>query len=165
MEPRPFKTKKGRDITIRLFSEEALEGLLAFYDQFEPKEGYQGLPPRLGPTRRRWAENLVQGNFTLLAMDGGRVIGHAAAIPIPSTSTAELLVFVHQDFQNQGIGTELIRLVAEGADETGIKRLWLTVLTANFIAVYVFRKCGFRFVGPIDSEREMVLDLGSAEDS
>lgn len=165
MKPRPFKTKKGRNITICPFSEEAFERLLVFYDQFKPKEGYQGLPPRLGSTRRQWVRNLIQGNFTLLAMDGERVIGHAAAIPIPSSAMAELLVFVHQDFQNQGIGTELIRSVAECTTETGVKCLWLTVLTSNFIAIYVFRKCGFRFIGPMDSEREMILDLGSSESS
>ncbi len=73
---------------------------------------------------------------------------------------AELLVFVHPDFQNQGIGTELIKWVAKGAGERGFKRLWLTVLTSNSIAVYVFRKCGFKFIGPMDSEREMILELG-----
>ncbi len=161
MEPRPFKTKKGKDITIRLFSEEVLGGLLAFYDQFEPKEEYQGLPPRLESARKQWVENLIRGNLTLLAMDRRRVIGHASAIAIPSTCTAELLVFVHPDFQNQGIGTELIRLVAECVGDTGAKRLWLTVRTANSVAVYVFRKCGFRFIGPMDSEREMILDLES----
>ena len=96
-------------------------------------------------------------------MDGGRVIGHAAAIPIPSSAMAELLVFVHQDFQKQGIGTELIRSVVECAPEKSVTCLWLTVLTSNFIAIYVFRKCGFSFIGPIDSEREMILDLGSSE--
>ncbi len=159
MDHRPFRTKKGRDITICLFSKEALHALLAFYDEFEPKEGYQGLPPRLESSRRQWVENLVVGNLTLLAMEGGQVIAHAAAIRIPSSSTAELLVFVHQDFQNQGIGTELVKLVAEGAIERGLKRIWLTVLTSNSVAVYVFRKCGFRFIGPMDSEREMILDL------
>jgi RimJ/RimL family protein N-acetyltransferase len=158
--PFQFQTKKGRNITICLFSDEVLEGLLTFYDEFEPREGYQGLPPRLKPRRRGWVENLVQGNLTLLAMDEDRIIAHAAAIPIPSSTMAELLVFVHQDFQNQGIGTELIRLVAEYAGDQGFKRLWLTVLTANAIAVHVFKKCGFRFVGPMDSEREMILDLG-----
>jgi len=113
VDHRPFRTKKGRDVTICLFSKEALHALLTFYDQFEPKEGYQGLPPRLKSSRRRWVENLVEGNLTLLAMEGRQVIAHAAAIPIPTSSMAELLVFVHQDFQNQGIGTELIKLVTD----------------------------------------------------
>ncbi len=159
MDPHPFKTKKGRDVTICLYSEEAREGLLAFYDQFEPKEGYQGLPPRLESNRRLWAENLVEGNLTLLVMDGARVIAHAAAIAIPSSEMAELLVFVRPEFQNQGIGTELIKWVAKLAGERGFKRLWLTVLTSNPIAIYVFRKCGFKFIGPMDSEREMILEL------
>lgn len=160
MESRPFKTKEGKEITIRLFSEEAMGGLIVFYDQFEPKEVYQGLPPRLQCARRQWVENVVHGNITLLAMDGGRVIGQTSAIPIPSSFMAEVLIFVHPDFQNQGIGTELIRSVAECAAETGVKSLWLTVLTSNTIAVHVLRKCGFRFIGPMDSEREMILDLG-----
>lgn len=162
MEPHPFKTKTGRDITIRLFLEEKLQRLLLFYDEFEPKEGYQGLPPRSRSTRRQWVDNLIRGNLTLLAVEGDRVIGHATAISIPSSSMAELIVFVHQDFQNQGIGTELIRLTAEYAANMGFRRLWLTVLSANLIAVYVLRKCGFRFISPMDSEREMVMDIGSS---
>ncbi len=161
MEPRPFKTKKGKEVSICLFSEKVAERLFVFYDEFQPKERYLGLPHRLDPVRKQWVETLVQGNLNLLAMDRGRVIGHAAAIPIPPSSMAELLVFVHQDFQNQGIGTELIRLVAECAAEIGTKSLWLTVSTSNSIAVHVYQKCGFTFVGPMDSEREMILDLGS----
>lgn len=160
MEPRSFKTKPGRDITIRLFWEEAMDGLVVFYDQFEPKEAYQGLPPRLKDPRRQWVGNLVQDSITLLAMDEGRVIGHTSALPVPSSFMAELLVFVHQDFRNQGIGTELIRLVAQCTAERGIKSLWLTVLTSNSIALHVYQKCGFNFIGPMDSQREMILDLG-----
>jgi RimJ/RimL family protein N-acetyltransferase len=165
LESRPFKTKDGQKITISPFSEEAIEGLILFYEQFEPKEVYQGLPPRLEGRRRPWAENLVHGNITLLAMDGGQVIGQISAIPIPSSLRAELLIFVHQDFQNQGIGTELIRSMTQRTAEVGVKSLWLTVQTSNSIAVHVLQKCGFRFIGPMNSEREMILDFGSWEGS
>jgi RimJ/RimL family protein N-acetyltransferase len=160
LEPRPFRTKAGKDITIRLFSEEAFEGLVSFYNQFEPKEVFQGLPPRLASRRIQWMKTLVEGSLAVLAMDRERVIGHTAAIPIPSSLVAELLVFVHQDFRNQGIGTELIRLVTDAAADMGFKTLWLTVSTANAIAIHVYRKCGFQSISGIECEREMVLELG-----
>jgi len=160
LEARPFRTKLGKEVTICPFFQGALEGLVAFYDQLEPKEAYQGLPPRLEETRRQWVERLLrEGDITFLALYETRVIGHTSAIPIPSTLMAELLVFVHQDFRNQGIGTELIHLVAEAASTRGLECLWLTVSTSNSIAVHVYRKCGFCFIGPMDSEREMILRL------
>jgi RimJ/RimL family protein N-acetyltransferase len=139
--------------------EGALEQLFTFYDQFEPKGVDLGIPPRLESSRREWVVKFARSGVSLIAMDGGRVVGHTAAIPI-NPSTAELFVFVHQDAQNQGIGTELVRSLAKCATEAGLKRLWLSVLNSNFIAIHVYRKCGFRFVGPMDLEREMVLDLG-----
>lgn len=51
------------------------------------------------------------------------MIGQISAIPIPSSFMAELLVFVHQGFQNQGIGTELIRLMTQRTVEVGVKSL------------------------------------------
>ena len=159
MEVCSFRTKKGRNLTLCLFMEGALQQLLTFYDQFEPKGVDLGIPPRLALSRREWVERFASTSVSLLATDGDQIVGHAAAVPINS-STAELFVFVHQDAQNQGIGTELVRSLAKCAAETGLKRLWLSVLNSNFIAIHVYRKCGFRFVGPMDLEREMVLDLG-----
>jgi RimJ/RimL family protein N-acetyltransferase len=154
-----FRTRTGRDLTLCPFVEGALQQLLAFYDQFEPKGVDLGIPPRVASTRREWVGRLARTSVGVLAMDGDRVVGHTAAVPI-NASTSELFVFVHQDAQNQGIGTELVRSLAKCAAEIGLKRLWLSVLNSNFIAIHVYRKCGFRFVGPMDVEREMVLDIG-----
>jgi ribosomal protein S18 acetylase RimI-like enzyme len=69
------------------------------------------------------------------------------------------LIFVHQDYQDRGIGTALTQLMRELACEMGWSQIWLTVETRNFKAIHVYEKVGFCFVGPRDIECVMMLTL------
>ena len=48
--------------------------------------------------------------------------------------------------QNQGIGTELLRVIEEVAKNIGLSFLWAWVLETNTIAKHVFQKNGFILV-------------------
>ena len=60
---------------------------------------------------------------------------------------AELFIYVHQDFQNAGLGTALMRKAIELAKEAGLHRLGLTVVADNHRAIKVYEKVGFKKEG------------------
>jgi ribosomal protein S18 acetylase RimI-like enzyme len=69
------------------------------------------------------------------------------------------VIFVHQDFRNLGVGTEMTRLTMEKAKEMGLKSTWLTVAMNNFIAIKLYRKLGFEYSDMDECERTMILRL------
>ena len=87
------------------------------------------------------------------------MIGHAALIQDLKGQSGEFVIFVHQDFRNLGVGTELTRLTVVKAQEMGLRSIWLTVSVNNFIAVKLYRKLGFEYSDMDECERTMTLRL------
>lgn len=156
--------KRGRPFRIdRCGSDEAACAALSeMYRRFRPKECSQGLPPAAQGRCEEWVRGLLSETCNLVAVAEGRVVGHAALLEIESGRVGEFLIFVHQDDQNRGIGTALTRAAIELAKAFGYSRLWLTVEALNPRAIHVYERSGFRLVGPRETEREMVADLGPA---
>ncbi len=158
---RLIKDKGGASFVVRLYQHEKNDypTLKALYDGFEPKEWSQGLPPRLDERREAWLRYVADEGINLLALMEERVVGHAALFEMERGTSCEYLVFVHQDYQDRGIGTALTQLMRELACEVGWSQIWLTVETRNFKAIHVYEKVGFCFVGPRDIECVMRLSL------
>lgn len=158
---RLIKDKGGASFVVRLYQHEKKDypALKELYDGFEPKEWSQGLPPRLNERREEWLRYVADEGINLLALLEERVVGHAALFEMERGKSCEYLVFVHQDYQDRGIGTALTQLMRELACEVGWSQIWLTVETRNFKAIHVYEKVGFCFVGPRDIECVMRLSL------
>jgi putative acetyltransferase len=77
-------------------------------------------------------EGRVVGNLELSCLDGRQ--SHAGVIDIA----------VHDDFQNRGIGSALMRTAVDIADnQLGLKRLALNVAADNSRAIHLYEKFGF----------------------
>jgi GNAT superfamily N-acetyltransferase len=129
------------------------------YRVFSPKPASQGLPPPEPATCGKWARSLLEIALNLLAWRESRVIGHAALIKDVKAQSGEFVIFVHQDFRNLGVGTELTRMTVEKARQMGLKSLWLTVAMNNFIAIKLYRSLGFEYSDMDEWERTMILKL------
>jgi GNAT superfamily N-acetyltransferase len=136
-----------------------LSCLMDMYRVFSPKPASQGLPPPEPETCGKWARSLLEIALNLLAWRENRVIGHAALIKDIEAQSGEFVIFVHQDFRNLGVGTELTRLTVEKAREMGLKSIWLTVAMNNFIAIKLYRSLGFEYSDMDEWERTMTLKL------
>jgi len=156
-----FKDKVGTLFLVRLYQDEEKDylPLKEMYQGFEPKEGTQGLPPRTEEKREEWLKSLLKGGINLLALVEERVVGHAALLEMEPSRNYEYMVFVHQDYQNRGIGTALTQTVKDIAKSMEYHQIWLTVETINLRAIHVYEKVGFCRVGPRDVECEMVINL------
>lgn len=65
---------------------------------------------------------------------------------------AELAITVHDDYQNQGLGTIMVRHLLEIAEEKRLKKIFLRVDTKNSRAIHVYEKCGFTIEAKLEKE-------------
>jgi ribosomal protein S18 acetylase RimI-like enzyme len=162
--PVSFTDGEGRDIEVRDFDGENAGGaefdaLVEMYDDFDPADRAQGVPP-VGEDRvRDWLDTLLeQDGFDVVAWHGDEVAGHATLVP-DDESTYELAIFVHQSFQGAGIGTKVIEALLGHAQAEGAEFVWLSVERWNRPAVALYEKVGFETASAESFEMEMAIRL------
>jgi ribosomal protein S18 acetylase RimI-like enzyme len=154
--PVSFDDKEGRLVEIRPYEDEDFDAVVEMYADFDPADRAQGIPPATESRVRDWLENLLDG-LNVAAWDGDRAVGHATLVPDEDAS--ELAIFVHQDYQRAGIGSELIRALLGYGQADGVEKVWLTVERWNHAAVNLYESVGFETTGTESFEIEMVLRL------
>lgn len=154
-----IRDKEGRFIQVVLAGERALLRLLSFYDAFQPKGAFEGLPPTSNRERRKWVIGLMGAWRNFLLLDGEQVVGHVG-VTLGESDLEEVIIFLHQDYWGKGIGSMALRHVGKVLAREGCRRLWLTVESTNTRAIRCFQKAGFRFTSrELEPEMEMVMDL------
>lgn len=87
--------------------------------------------------------------------DRERVIG-SASLHFHSLEAvkhkAELGITVHDDYQNRGLGKQMIEHLLEIAHLKGLKKIYLRVDTENIRAIHVYEKCGFKIEAKLEKE-------------
>lgn len=142
--PLTFDDKEGREIDVREFDGD-LEGLLAMYGRFDNKARTQGIPPRTESRRRSWLEGLLEGGIHLVALHAGRIVGHAALIPMDE-DRHELIVFVRPEYQLAAIGSHLVRCLLGAGRSGGVDTVWLSVGKHNRVAKQLYQSVGFEAI-------------------
>jgi len=156
------ESKKGHLITILPYEEDYFASVLGMYDRYSPFGSVQGLPPIDQEKRHQWAQGMISNGTNLLALHGDSVIGHASLFSMP-VNWAEYFIFIHQDYQRQGIGTALTLYVMDLAHREKLSTLWLTVERNNFVAISLYRKVGFKRIGSAGNCWEMILTITEDE--
>lgn len=72
------------------------------------------------------------------------IIGMAGYFINPDTPTAEVTMVVRDDYQNKGVGTELLSYISFLAQNNGLVGFTAEVLLANAPMLRLFRKMGFQ---------------------
>jgi len=146
---KPVILKDGRRLTIRNYDSSDKEALVAMYAGLSPEAVRWGLPPYDRAKVERLTSNL-EYKINLIALSDSRIVGHLQIYTIPMrqmNGIGELLIYLHQDFQNVGLGTAMMR---EGIRETrvrGWRRVRLTVVAENHRAIRSYEKVGFEREG------------------
>jgi len=161
--PVEFTDRDDRDIAVRAMArnpEDAdVEPLVEMYDDFDPADRAQGVPP-VGEERvRDWLDTLLDADsYNVVAWYDDEAIGHATLVP-DGQDAYELAIFVHQDYQGAGIGTRLIEALLGHGQESGVDKVWLTVERWNQPAVNLYKKVGFETASAESFELEMAILL------
>jgi ribosomal protein S18 acetylase RimI-like enzyme len=96
--------------------------------------------------RRSWTAERV----SLVAVSGGRVVGHLTADREEGSVTrhvASLGMAVARDWRRRGIGSALLNEAIRWARAFGIEKLALSVYPGNEAALGLYRRFGFREEG------------------
>jgi len=141
--------KDGREIILRLYRLEDKEALVSMYASMSPEALKWGMPPYDRARIERWTSDLTN-NITLIARSEDRVVGHLYMFRTPyerRKGIADLLIYIHQDFQDLGLGTLMMTKAIELAKEKRFHRIGLTVVADNHRAIKVYEKVGFKKEG------------------
>ncbi len=137
--PRYFD-RTGTPILIQPPASSDWEPLAGMYETIESST--MGLPP---VTRRQlvdWLDTLRERGWNLIAREGEQIVGHVSVSPAEEV-TPEFVLFVHDDYQGRGIGTELVKQVIAYATTKEHEELRLTVSSRNRKAISVYTNVGF----------------------
>lgn len=134
----PIEANAVESVRIRPASDADRPQLLAMYETFEPRPASLGLPPR--QRIEEWLDRLARAPG-FLAFAAGRLAGHA--ILFPDGRTAEVAVFVHQDYRNRGVGRQLLEGLVAEARRAGMRRIWGMTDLDNVPMLRLARTVGF----------------------
>jgi GNAT superfamily N-acetyltransferase len=138
-------------IEVRRGTAEDRAALLGMYETFEPHGGPYGLPPRNAP--EQWLKRLAEYPSFVATVDG-HLAGHG--VLCPDQDSAEIVVFVHQDYRNRGLGKVIVGQLIEEARRRGLKRIWGMMDPENVPLLRLAMANGFvRGADPL----QLVLDL------
>lgn len=157
LPPYGITDAQDREIWIRTYDEHAFESLVEMYTDFDTAQRAQGVPPVVESSVREWLQTVLEGPSVVATHDED-VIGHVMLVP-DDEGAHELAIFVHQRYQNAGIGTDLMRAGLGHAQSAGVTDVWLQVERSNVAAQTVYRKVGFRFDYPTGSSFRMSRQL------
>lgn len=154
--PRVFTDAKSRSIRVRR-ADSDFELLVDFYKSFAASERSQGAPPLGESAIRDWLRTVLDG-ISIVACEKGRVIGHIMFVP-DGEGSHEVAIFVHQEYQRAGIGTELLRTGLDVAQEEDLSHVWLTVESSNGAAQKLYSNFGFVAHASLGPTRRMTKSL------
>ena len=60
---------------------------------------------------------------------------------------AEITIYIHDDYQHQGVGRMLLKAAAEESERNGIWTLEALIFDDNLPSLELFRKCGYTDLG------------------
>lgn len=161
--PHSFTDDEGRDIVVRVANSDR-EDLVSMYNAFDSKDRAQGIPPIREKSIRNWLDRVFENQcYNTIAWHGDTAVGHAMLVP-DEGGAYELAIFVLNDYQSAGIGTELLESLLGHGKEEGLERVWLTVERWNDPAIALYEKIGFEICGTESFEIEMAVRIAAEDD-
>src|SRR2546428_1347578 len=141
--------KDERRVTLRTYKPSDQEELVSMYASLSQDSLRWSMPPYNRERIERWTSNL-ENNIILLAFEAQRIAGHlqiSLATSPRFRGTGHLFIYLHQDFQNAGLGAALMNEAIALARARRMHRIELTVVADNQRAIRLYEKVGFQREG------------------
>ncbi len=146
---KPVLLKDGRSVKIRSYKPSDKDGLVSMYAGLSQESLRWSMPPYNRERIERMTSDL-ENKIIVLGLDGQRVVGHlqiSVATNARFRGTGELFVYLHQDFQNAGLGAALMNEGIALSRARRVHRIELTVVAENYRAIRLYEKVGFQKEG------------------
>jgi GNAT superfamily N-acetyltransferase len=159
-----FQDATQRAIDIRPWRGEDWSGLIALYDSvFAAGNGARSFPPLNAQQRASWLEELTSRGPNAVALAGARIIAHAALVGYDGGASHELVLFVHPDYRNTGIGGALLDSTIAGARREELSRIWISGEREYGRIASLYASRGFqRESQPVAGRDVLTLDLSNS---
>ena len=146
---RTVTLRDGRRVHIRPLQDSDSEGLHGMYQSMSDDALRWSMAPYTEETIDSWIGNLPN-LISLVSVHGGSIVGYASVHKFTHprlAGTGDLNIYIHQDYQGAGLGTALMIMLLNAANEHSLHRINLEVVADNETAVHLFRKFGFNVEG------------------
>lgn len=169
---RPIQLRTGRSVRVRSATPADASRLARLHQSLSPESRYlRYFSPhdRLSDLElHHFTHPDGHDHLSLLVLDGERPVGHALLDRIERTDEAELALTIVDDWQGQGLGTQLCHELARAARASGLRRLVAFVLPQNRMMRDVMRDLDLgkisRFEDGVVSYHVDLEDLDSSSD-
>jgi len=141
-----FELKNGAVISTRAFKRDDFESLVVFFEGLHGESMRFSIPHYYDRARLETLTSDLERNIILLALHDDRIVGVAAIFGsslLWLRGIGDFMTYVDQDYQNQGLGTHLTRLILEEARSKGYHRVSLEVVAENVAGIKAYEKGGF----------------------
>jgi RimJ/RimL family protein N-acetyltransferase len=106
--------------------------------------------PPYNRQRIEWWTSNPENSIILIAFDNGKIAGHlqiSIGMSPRFREMGDLFIYLHQDYQNAGLGAALMREGIRIAKERRMHRIELTIVADNHRAIRLYEKVGFQREG------------------
>ncbi len=150
-----FHAQNGQLIRTRPLGPDDAPSLVSIFEHMTPDSRYRRFhqtlnhvnPHRVQQEAANIAQTSAGNNWGLIAftdlVDEPDVPIGAVRFIRTAPHEAEVAISIRDDFQNQGIGTQLMRMLAETARQMGLKRLVADIQNDNPAIWHVFKNLPF----------------------
>ena len=141
--------KDGKSIQLRFLTKKDEEKLFRMFSTMSEKALEWSMAPYTKEEIKRWIGN-IQYTIGLVAEYQDNIVGWASIYKFSHPRRkhmGDLLIYLHQDFHNMGLGTAIIERLLQLAKNEKLHRIELTVVKDNTIALHLYQKAGFQIEG------------------
>jgi putative acetyltransferase len=150
-----FTAKNGARTVFRPEQPSDTEMLWEMFSTLSEESKSNLVPPFTRERIESWTSNInydeVLAIVAVVEEKGGqRIVGSASLKFHPQEALkhkAELGITVHDDYQNMGIGTALLKHLIGIAKMKKLKKVYLQVSAANDRAISLYKRAGFKMEG------------------
>jgi putative acetyltransferase len=126
------------------------EKFIEMYESLSAEAVRWGMPPyNRERLERGWLSNLPN-LISIVAFYNDKIVGHAQILKFPHPrrkATGDLIIYLHQDFHNVGLGTAMLSKLIELAKKERLHKIGLAVIADNKLAINLYKKFGFKIEG------------------
>jgi len=153
-----FFDKKEEPMIVREFTSSDYDSLMKMYASLEVDDQTMGVPPQKKEALERWLDHILSEGWSLVANHNDRIVGHAVVTP-KSKEEPEFVIFVHREYRDRGIGTELVKQVLAHTESMDYRSVVLDVARTNKRAINVYENIGFDIVSESKMHKQMQMPL------
>ena len=144
--PATCQVRDGRLVSLRRLGADDVEAVVALHQRLSDHDRYYRFftlnPVHLDQLVSKLIEP-ANGQCALGAFDGDRLIGVANYTFSDDPSAAEIAIVVAHEYHSLGVGTALLKHLAQIARAHGIRRFVADILAENHLMLMVFFDVGW----------------------